>query len=55
MGVRGRGQDGYVFCFDNLYYGFFLNPLCLFIITNLNAFVIVLVFFLHVDFKLTIF
>ena len=42
VGVRGGGPEGYVFCCDNLYYGFFsfnsFNPIRLLIIISLNAF-----------------
>ena len=47
--VSGKsGQEGYVFCCDNLYCDFFLNPVCLFIIINLNAFDVALMCILHV-------
>ena len=42
----GGEQEGYVFCCDNFYYGFLFNPVCLLLITNLNAFDDALMFFL---------
>ena len=46
VGVRRGGLEGYIFCCDNLHYGFIylfiylfiFNPVCLFIIISLNAF-----------------
>ena len=52
--VGKRNDNFYVFCSDNWYYAFKKqSPMCLFIIVNLNAFDIALMFYLHV-FKLII-
>ena len=45
----GGGQDRYLFCCGNLYYGFF-SIQCLFIILNLNAFDVALMFFFSCSF-----
>ena len=43
MGVRGGGLEGYVFCCDNLHYGFpFLTFLFLFFKSSLSGFIIAL-------------
>ena len=48
VGVRGGGLEGDVSCCDNLYYVFvvvvFINLVCLFIIINLDAFDVALIF-----------
>ena len=54
VGVRGGGLEGYVFCCDSLYYGFYFfdfknNPLSVFLllIITLNAFDRALMFFIY--------
>ncbi len=39
MGVRGGGLEGYVFCCDNLHYGF---PFLFFFKSSLSGFIIAL-------------
>ena len=54
VGVRRGGLEGYVFCCDSLYYGFYFfdfknNPLSVFLllIITLNAFDRALMFFIY--------